>query len=360
MKKLKGMSKMRSMLIKISWQYVAALLLWILSACTSTSTTAPNQSYQGPYPDAYNTLKLRNSHLTVELGKLPELQDGISDAETYALSQLLEFYNQHPRAFDNAFKKMYQIGNPASRKYCSPLQAVFWLAQDANLHQAQLSIRHYNFAALLDHAWLHEFNSITNADLKAVIREIDEEVRKEYVRLYNNVGKMTFWKVICADYKKSPQLFSAAAAKMINDVNSRGDSYRWTDFEQVVDRLNAPELLDYYINHRISYGSAIRRAIGRKAVFEFKHGDCDDLVVFGNYILKRAGYKTFGRQVHSNFSGHAGLAIELKDGRYMLVVNYGPRGNRISGPYQNLNQVDEALGYGKYFDKKGPFPLGLY
>jgi hypothetical protein len=351
---------MRSMLTKISWLYVAALLLWVLSSCTSTRTTAPNHSHQGPYPDAYKNLKLRNSLLTAELGKLPELQDGISDAETFALSQILDFYNQHPRAFDNAFKKMYQVGSPASRKYCSPLQAVFWLAQDANLHQAQLSIRFYNLAALLDHAWLHEFNSITNEDLKRVIREIDEDVREEYVRLYNNVGKMTFWKVICADYKKSPQLFSAAAAKMINEVNSRGDSYRWADFEQVVDRLNAPELLDYYINHRIVYDSVRRRAIGRKAVFEFKHGDCDDLVVFGNYALKRAGYKTIGRQVHNDFSGHAGLAIELKDGRYMLVVNYGTRGNRISGPYQNVNQVDEALGYGKYFDKKSSFRLGLY
>jgi hypothetical protein len=27
--------------------------------------------------------------------------------------------------------------------------------------------------------------------------------------------------------------------------------------------------------------------------------------------------------------------------------------------YQNISQVDEALGYGKYFDKKGSFRLGL-
>jgi len=59
-----------------------------------------------------------------------------------------------------------------SRKYCSSLQAVFWLAQDASMHQAQLSIRFYNLAALLDHAWLHEFNSITNEDLKSVIRAV--------------------------------------------------------------------------------------------------------------------------------------------------------------------------------------------
>lgn len=55
-----------------------------------------------------------------------------------------------------------------------------------------------------------------------------------------------------------------------------------------------------------------------------------------------------------------GKLPELKDGRYLLVVNYGPNGNRISGPYQNIDQVDEALGYGKYFDKKSPFQLGLY
>jgi len=41
---------------------------------------------------------MRNSLLAAELGKLPELQDGISDEETFTLSRILEFYKRENKA----------------------------------------------------------------------------------------------------------------------------------------------------------------------------------------------------------------------------------------------------------------------
>jgi hypothetical protein len=43
----------------------------------------------GPYPQAYQILKVKNPLLAVELGKLPEFQDGVSDSA----AQLIEALN---------------------------------------------------------------------------------------------------------------------------------------------------------------------------------------------------------------------------------------------------------------------------
>lgn len=103
------------------------------SACASFGPTKPNQSFEGPYPSSYYELAEKNSLFAQELGRLPELQDGISPHEASALEQIGVLYNNDPDVFDNAFKKMYEVGNPKTRKYCSPLQALFWLAEDEEL-----------------------------------------------------------------------------------------------------------------------------------------------------------------------------------------------------------------------------------
>ena len=64
--------------------------------------------------------------------------------------------------------------------------------------------------------------------------------------------------------------------------------------------------------------------------------------------------------VYNDDEGHAGLVIELNGSGYLLAVNFGSQGNRLSGPYQSLDEVDYVLGYGRYFSKRSTFNLGLY
>jgi hypothetical protein len=68
--------------------------------------------------------------LARELGKLPELQDGVDQDDLEALRVIRTVYRENPKEFDAAFAEMYKVGKPEVRRYCSPLQALYWLAED--------------------------------------------------------------------------------------------------------------------------------------------------------------------------------------------------------------------------------------
>jgi len=124
----------------------------------------------------------------------------------------------------------------------------------------------------------------------------------------------------------------------------------WKDYKTAVERLNAPELLDFYINNNFNYRMDITGCKNAKYVFSIKYGDCDDLANFGKIALRRAGYSVFGRKIRTGFNpedGHMGSGIILKDKQYLLVVNFTKMGNRMSGPYEKISDLDNNLVSGK-------------
>jgi len=138
-----------------------------------------------------SSLSSENELLAYELGKLPEFMDSIDDEEVQAIKILLRFYSKHSKRFDNAFSNMYAVGIPEIRKYCSPLQALFWMIQDGKIKEAETLVINYDLNRLLAQAWGTE-----------------------------------------------PE---------------RRDNYRTKDVDIVVLRLNSPELIDYYIKHNFTY-----------------------------------------------------------------------------------------------------------
>lgn len=69
------------------------------------------------------------------------------------------------------------------------------------------------------------------------------------------------------------------------------EEYRWDDFDTVVDRLNAPELLDYYINQNFTKITSLEsKSRSVRGVFTSKEGFCVELAMFGINALRRAGY----------------------------------------------------------------------
>jgi hypothetical protein len=263
----------------------------LLSGCASVMSTTPNIPFSGnKHPAVLDALAQKNPQIVQELGKLPELQDGISSEDEVNIEKLNEFYFQNQVAFDQVFNEMYQVGLPENRKYCSPLQALYWLIEDGKIDDPHARLDHYSLVSLFYVSW-----------------DFDRNVE------------------------------------------------RWSDFNTVVDRLNAPELLHYYINRNMYYKKNRTNSHTPKHTFLHGWGDCDDLAVFGKYILNRGGYKSKIRYVHWTFDnrGHVGVVIKLEDGRYFLPVDFDQNQNRMSGPYENISQVDIKLSNGRSFHDSG-------
>lgn len=236
---------------------IVLVLCFHLAGCASSGPTKPNLPYTGnPYPAELTELAQRNPLLVQELGKLPELQDGVSETDVNVLRDIVKLYNSDPVNFENAFNEMYKVGLPEVRKYCSPLQALFWIVQDGDNENELL--HKYDLINLLNLAW----------------------------------------------YKKG------------FEYDGKG---RWDDFKVVVDRLNSPDLVHYYMRRNFPQGLPEGRKGGDvplppKVMFNDKYGTCRDSSNFGKYCLKKAGYEAKIILLEKGKKGAGqSAAVEFKD-----------------------------------------------
>jgi hypothetical protein len=331
-------------------------LISMLASCVSTGSTKPNTPFSGnPYPEILKELSEKNQLLANELGKLPEFQDGISNPEIKALTELVSIYNKNQEAFDKAFDQMYQVGIPEARKYCSPLQALYWLIEDEQFENAENILQKYNLDRLLTIAWPSENNVFSDTDITEILNGInDKKIKERLLYLYSLEGREKVRPDISIYRRTNPEIFSENAKRIINKFKNPPRKIKkeaWQDFNAVVDRLNAPELINYYINHSFSYEFDPGKTKRSKTIFQLKKGDCDDVAYFGEQALKRGGYKTFHVRVQKSSNekdAHIGSGIIDKFDKYFLVVDFDNfRLNRMSGPFDNKRDVCSKLADGK-------------
>jgi hypothetical protein len=349
----------------VGFQLVCLPLLFVLSACIGFGPVEPNKPYQGEYPAFFSRLTDANQLLAWEVAKLPETQDGISPEEVYAIHELIDFYFAHKSDFDRTFQIMYRVGIPEIRKYLTPLQALFWMAEDNLLDERADLLTDYSLDKLLQAAW--------NFSMKPEIRSLDITESKA-AEILTTIDSKVIWYaknqksavdtlIIC--YTRTPDaiprnhrqfLESLPEIKRANQKFLKNQA-RWSDPTVVVDRLNSPELLDYYIDKNIHY--KLGRPSYTDSIYHTIHtksGGCDDLAMLGKVALSRAGYKVFGRIIGSGSPSdwHVGLVAELEDGTYLMAVNF-KRSNVMTGPHRTLREADQALGLSPSKNLRGPF-----
>lgn len=146
---------------------------------------------------------------------------------------------------------------------------------------------------------------------------------------------------IMDDFQRKKEVFTFSDWETIEKAIEQS---RWKLFYTVADRLNSPELISYYINKNFFF----RKTPANGVFFTFfdKKTQCTDAAYFAQFMLDRAGYKTFMRSVkwdEDPWDGlHTGAGIILDDGRYLLISNYTGI-NSISGPFTDIESLDRKL-----------------
>ena len=238
-------------------------LCGIVGGCASLGPTKPNEPFHGSYPDSFRKIIESNPLLAEEIGKLPEIQDGISIQDSVALERIWSLYKQNQKDFDSAFRRMLNVGYPNIRKYCSPLQALYWLALDNKLKPKDIS--NYTLIGLLNKAWY------------------------EPGFAYDGTG-------------------------------------RWDGFSDVTERLNSAALVDYYVCRNFAYKKIRLRSLddykNPRNIFNTKQGECWLYTSFCVYCLKKAGYQAHAITVYhasSHRPNHVACEYIDKDGKEYIM-----------------------------------------
>jgi hypothetical protein len=325
-----------------------AILFFVLLGCATTkpNLSVTDENYNPPrgsetdknFLEAKSILaeiSSQNPLLAIELGKLPELQDGISFQEKQALEILHRNYIDDTDSFDRAFEEMYKIGLPDVRKYCSPLQALFWLAEDNEIRSNSNLLINYSLEHLLAEAWkFDDFARLSEDQITEIINGIkNRKKREDYLARRKRLSTGRLQAVIIAAYKKNKYAFTEESRKMIEAIIDP----RWQDFDIVTDRLNAPKLIDYYERKRFSYIYRIPDSIPIRHVFKHNEGGCISVTAFTVFCLRKAGYRATEIRTAGYLSSIHALTLFEMNGQEYCMDNGRPRPKGIF-PYEAIKK----------------------
>jgi len=200
-------------------------------------------------------VKTSYPELYQELLKLPELAE-IDEKDNDAVREIA--YLALRPEYKAAFESILNEGIKNKRKYCTPLQALLWIAYDGDI-DADYILLNYSLTKLVPNAWKN-----TNA-------------------------------------------------------SENYDSNRWSNFEEVVDRLNSPYLVATYMHDNFSY---FYRATFRppELIFRDKGGACSNWARFSTYCLLKNGYEYDDFEVHKD---NAACILAAYKGDYFGAVAIG-------------------------------------
>lgn len=320
----------------------------ILSSCsvgTSPEVSSIAENYNPPEEsrDNKNILEARkalakiaekNSLLALELAKFPELKKSISVKEVESLNNILMLYEIDPPCFNIAFDKMYKEGIPETRKFCTPLQALFWLSGKVQFSKQNNPLLNYDLESFLNKAWGVHGIVLLEEDVKRILTEhVYVEDKKEIKSVLSTL---------------SANLSVFRNKSFQDDVRDK-----WSNFEEVTDRLNSPILIFKYVKPNFYYPNTLRKTSpsGIKETFKSKTGNCGSQALFVDYCLKKAGYDsvvirydcTFGfcgpnreKLSYTNPTPYH-WTVAYKEGGVIYEIDAGR--HYMGGPYKAYSEI---------------------
>jgi hypothetical protein len=223
--------------------------------------------------------------LCQELLKLPDLKE-IDDKDNEAIEDIA--YLALNAEYRLVFELILNEGIEDQREYCTPLEALLWIAYDREFDGFN-PLNNYSLTNLINYAW----------------------------------GNTT--------------------------TSNNFTSGRWLNFTEVTDRLNSPELIAIYMQNNFSYSYTKGEAEGVKSaeqIFEDKKGACYDHALFAAYCLKKNGYDnawgakvTFDRIVQGYYTGHIGCIYQDPKDSLYYCMDFGTKGYTVYGPYSSIEEA---------------------
>lgn len=218
-------------------------------------------------------IKEKNSLLALELTKLPDLKRTLSMKEVESLKNILALYEIDPLVFNKAFDQMYKEGIPEIRKFCTPLQALLWLSGKVRFSKQDNPLLNYDLESFLNKAWGIYGIVLPEEDVKKILagRVYVEDIRD--------------MRALLSKLSTGSQIFRNSSYQ--NEVREK-----WSNFEEVTDRLNSPRLVFKYIKPNFYYPMSIRgtRPTSIEQTFKSRIGTCASQALFVHYCLQKAGY----------------------------------------------------------------------
>ena len=275
---MKGEKRMRLIIMCILLLLSSFYLLVGLKASSSAESSNP------PREDTENEDKLeakkimaeiakKNSLLALELAKLPEVKKDISKKGIESLKNILALYEIDPLAFNKAFDQMHKEGIPEIRKFCTPLQALFWLSGKVQFSKQDNPLLNYDLESLLNKAWGIHGIVLPEEDVKKILagRVYVEDIR---------------------DMKAVLSKLSTDSSIFRNSSYLKEVQEKWSNLEVVTGRLNSPRLIFKYIKPNIYYPNSIRGSAPTsiEQTFKSRVGTCGSQALFVHYCLEKAGY----------------------------------------------------------------------
>lgn len=237
-------------------------------------------------------IKGENPELAMELEKLPDLQDIKSQPakKVEAIEDILSLTDKSK--YDITFELILNEGIKEKRKYSTPLEALLWCTYD------------YENNFLETKPWIEKYKTMM----------VEEDITLSRYAWENTT--------ISNNYK----------------------SEKWTNFDEVADRLNSPLLIFLYEKRNFSYyhpGSYWIAETARET-FRTKRGDCGNQSIFAVDLLKRNGYEGYCLFIEwrADGSGHV-VALYREDKNNPF--NYLDITGRYQGNFGPFKSTQEAI-----------------
>ena len=191
--------------------------------------------------------------LASETGRIPEFQSSVGKRQILALNRFINLVKEVEPKKKAHLAELLKVGKAEFRRYSSPLQAVLWILER-------------------------------------------EKPKTQYTS-----QELDCFQADGIDYSIKINPLHYYLTELLAQAWDFSEKHRWKDFAIVTERLNAPELINYYQRTRFRYdwegevwrvlGGDHNRPGSPRYLFRHNEATCRDFAAFSAYCLKKGGYQ---------------------------------------------------------------------